>query len=131
MLIYIAGPYSAETEEERLANTIAAIDAGIKVFQKGHIPFIPHLSHWVDKRAKETGINLTWEDYMKWDEEILKRCDALLFLKPSRGANIELENAKKMGKIIYHSIDEIHDANKPMTVRDWVEQKRKSPIFKG
>jgi O-glycosyl hydrolase len=109
--IYIAGPYSAPTLEEKLENTNKAIMAGIKVLIKGHYPYIPHLTHYVDLFAYEKGIPLKWEDYIDWDLTWLELCDALLFLGDSRGARIELEYAKKLGKYIFYSVDEIPNIN--------------------
>jgi hypothetical protein len=105
--IYIAGPYSAPTLEEKIANTNKAIMAGIQVFLKGHYPYIPHLTHYVDLFAHERGIPLKWEDYMDWDFTWLELCDALLFLGDSRGARLELEYAKELGKYVFYRIDEI------------------------
>jgi hypothetical protein len=56
-------------------------------------------------------MGLQWEDYIHWDMEWLKLCDAILFLGPSRGANLELKSAKEMGKLIFRSLDEIPVAN--------------------
>jgi len=105
--IYIAAPYSAETEEERIRNTEAAIDAAISLFQKGHSPYIPHLTHWVDKRTKDTGVNLDWEDYIQWHKPWLNACDGFLYINSSKGADLELQMAKGLGKMIFYSIDEI------------------------
>lgn len=105
--IYIAGPYSAETEEQRLRNVKAAIDAGVRLFLKGHFPYVPHLTHFVDERAKEIGVSFSWEDYIKWDRAWMDFCDGLLFLGSSRGADFELQIAKDLGKQIFYSVDEI------------------------
>lgn len=105
--IYIAGPYSAETEEQRLENVNAAIDAAVAIFRKGHFPYIPHLTHFVDERTKEKGVDLKWEDYIRWDMPWLRMCDALLYLNNSRGANLELQEAQKLGKKIFRSVNEI------------------------
>lgn len=105
--IYIAGPYGAATHEERERNVRRAIDVGIILLRKGHIPFIPHLTHYVDLRATEIKELLTWHDYIKWDLGWLAVSDALLFLGSSPGADIEYEQAKVSGKIIFHSLDEI------------------------
>lgn len=105
--IYIAGPYTAETEEQRLKNVQAAIDASFTIFFKGHFPYVPHLTHFVDLRANEVGHNLTWEDYIRWDMPWVEVCDALLYLKSSRGADLELHHAKTLGKQIFFSVDEI------------------------
>lgn len=109
MRIYIAGPYSAPTEEERLDNTLAAIDAGIAVLLKGHYPYVPHLSHWLDIRAKEIGIDLRWEDYVRWGEQWVEVADAVLLLGHSPGADREIEKARNLGKVLFFSLAEIPD----------------------
>jgi len=109
--IYIAGPYTSLDEKGHELNTHRAIDAGIAVFKKGHHPYIPHLTHYVDLRAKAVGIELSWSDYIEWDLPWLDMCDALLFLGKSKGADLELERARKHGKRIYLSIAEIPEAN--------------------
>ena len=61
-----------------------------------------------DSRAQARNIeDMTWDDYMEWDDIILQRCDALLYLASSEGANIELERAKELNKIIFYNIDDI------------------------
>jgi hypothetical protein len=107
LTIYIAGPYTAINSNDLERNAKAAIDAGIAILKKGHTPFIPHLTHYVDLRAQELGIEITWEEYMKWDQGWLDKCDALLYLGSSRGADIELLRAKAKGLQIFHSLNEI------------------------
>ena len=105
--IYIAGPYTAHTKDEVVANVKAAIDAGLELFARGHFPYVPHLTHYVDERANELGVALAWEDYIKWDLPWLEVCDALLYLRKSRGADLELEEAKKMGKQIFFTTKDV------------------------
>jgi hypothetical protein len=107
MIIYISCPYSAPTVEEREANVRNAIDAGIELMCKGFSPIIPVLMHYFDLRAIEKGIEFTWEDYIRIDLELLSKCDALLFLGHSKGADIELEYAQKLGMPVYYSVEEI------------------------
>jgi hypothetical protein len=109
--IYVAGPYTAPTAELRLRNTNIAIDVGLQLWKKGHFPYIPHLTHFVDERAAEIDIPMQYEEYLAWDTEWLKQCDAFLYLASSRGADYELQNAKRLGLAIFHSIDEIPDVN--------------------
>lgn len=109
--IYVCGPYTADSEEQVIQNVMRAIDAGLALWKKGHYPYIPHLTHFVDLRAKELGLEIRWEDYIEWDKVWLELCDALLFLGDSRGAMMELDYAKKLGKIIYYSIEEIPNNN--------------------
>ena len=105
--IYIAGPYSADSEDQVVSNVAVAIDAAIHLVKRGHYPFVPHLTHFVDLRAKEIGAELLWEDYLRWDMEWLKLCDAVLFLGNSKGADLELQAAVEMGKEVYYSLDGI------------------------
>lgn len=121
--IYVASPLKAETEEERLKNVNTAIDAGISIFLKGHYPYIPHLIHFIEERAKENGVNISKGNWMIWDIEWLKMCDALLYLNSLPGADIELETAKNLGIKIFYSIDEIPIVNnwrKKHDIRRWV-----------
>ena len=110
MRIYIAGPYSADSLQEKRENVTKAIDAGLALWQKGHDPYIPHLTHFVDQRAMKARIPMTWKDYIAWDKTWLETCDALLFLGSSKGADLELEFARKMGKTIFFSVNSIPTA---------------------
>lgn len=107
MRIYVAGPYTGRDREEVSFNINRAIDAGIEVYSRGHYPYIPHLTDLVDLRAKETGKKLSWDDFMKWDASWLDVCDGLLYLGTSRGTDIELEEAKRLHKTIFYSVEEI------------------------
>jgi uncharacterized protein DUF4406 len=107
MKIYVAGPYSSESADVRLRNVNGAIDAGLSLFRLGHVPYIPHLTHYVDQRASEIGVPMEWSDYIDWDLQWLKCCDALLFLGESKGANVELHEAQQLGKLIFRSLAEV------------------------
>ena len=107
MLIYVAGPYTGSNREEVEGNVNRAMDAGIEIFRKGHFPYVPHLTDLVDRRARETGRELSWSDFMAWDTPWLRASDALLHIGSSRGADMELEEAKRLGKTIFRSTDEI------------------------
>jgi Domain of unknown function (DUF4406) len=107
LLVYIAGPYTAPDESGHETNTQRAIDAGIEVFRRGHFPYIPHLTHYVDMHAKRRGIKLDWADYIEWDLPWLDMCDALLYLGASKGADLELNRARELGKRIFLALSEV------------------------
>lgn len=108
MLIYVAGPYSAASEEERIANTEQAMLAAWRILGRGHHAFIPHLTHFFDVYVERmAGERLAGETYMQWDFAILRRCDALLYLAPSPGADRELALARELSLPVYLSVDEI------------------------
>ena len=111
MRIYISGPLTSDVDEVRRRNCIAAITAGIEVMRKGHEPFVPHLMDWLDKWAKRDGVVFTWQNYMDWCLAWLAQCEALLFLSHSRGADIELEEAQRLGLRIFNSVEEIQLQN--------------------
>jgi uncharacterized protein DUF4406 len=118
--VYIAGPYTAQTEEQLVTNVNAAIDASFIIYSRGHFPYIPHLTHFIDQRAKEVGYKLEWEDYIRWDLAWLKDCDALLYLSGSRGADLELKAAKESGKQIFYSLDEIPHVNVELSTAEFL-----------
>lgn len=107
LMIFVSGPYSALTIEERWGNVLEAVKAGIAIRAKGHYPIIPHLYDEFDEVAKMAGYNFDWQSYMDMDLAILERCDALHFIGPSKGANIELERAKELGLKIYRSLGKV------------------------
>jgi|SRR2546421_1144483 len=108
--IYVAGPYTPSGTDShdaaRIAhvNTRRAIKAGISIIEKGHIPFIPHLTHFIHLETEDP---LPAKFYYEYDMVWLKYCDALLYLGPSLGANLELRWAEKNGLKIFRSLDEI------------------------
>jgi len=105
--IYIAGPYSGTSREQIKKNVDRAIDAGVEIFLKGHFPYVPHLTDLVDARARETGKELTWHDFICWDMPWLRICDALLYLGKSKGSDLEVDEAQRLGKKIFYSINDI------------------------
>ena len=122
--IYVAGPYTAETGAGKVSNVKRAIDVGIALFKKGHIPFIPHLTHFVDLRAKEKGIPIAWEEYIRWDLGWLSLCDAVIYLGSSPGADLELASAQRLGKRVFHSLDDVPTARAARDGRDGSKSRR-------
>src|SRR3972149_5442477 len=103
MRIYVAGPYSAITEEERLANANKAIDIGVELMKRGHTIFVPHLCHFIHQRWP----GISWERWMSVDLDILQIFDAIFFINPSRGATIELNRAMEWGVKVYYNVSEV------------------------
>ena len=109
MLIYVSCPYSAKTQQEKEANVNRAIQAGIKIMQKGHTPIIPTLMHYLDIAAQKQGIHFAYDVFMKACIEILDGCDAMLYMDSSNGCDIELEYAKKEAIDIFYNLEEIDE----------------------
>ena len=120
MKIYVAGPYSGKSLAEIEQNVQNAMDAGLRIWKKGHFPYIPHLTHWSDLRAREIGLDMDWVDYVKWHGIWVDQCDALLLLGESKGALLEYKQAKRTNKKIFHSLDEIPVVDRSPTWADTV-----------
>jgi hypothetical protein len=107
MIIYVAGKYSANTKKEIKANVKGAIEAGLMIMQKGHVPIVPHLSHYMDKMAAERGFSVHWETWIAMCFNLIDRCDALFVLSESPGANAEIAYARKRNIPVYRNFDAI------------------------
>lgn len=108
MLIYVAGPYSAPTEEEREHNTRMAGQVGLALMRLGHQVVVPHLSHYLDKWAKEDGDPMHYERWMELDLAIVPRCDALFRMAgASPGADREVACAHEHGITVFVNILEV------------------------
>jgi hypothetical protein len=113
LIIYVAGPYTAPTDAGQQANTERAMRAGREILRRGHSPFIPHLTHFFDLWCeREGGQRLPPTLYYEWDLEILRVCDALLYLAPSKGADRELAAAEFLGLTIFRTVDTITNVNR-------------------
>ena len=91
------------------------IDIAVRLHQKGHYPFIPHLFHFVHLRTRHLGFEIDYEDYMLWHDAYLHICEAILWLDSSPGAERELNRACDLRKTIFFSEDDIrpvHDTEK-------------------
>jgi len=97
--VYIASPY---TKGDVARNVRDAIWAGEYLGRKGHIPFVPHLTHFWHIIYPHD-----WEEWLKYDFEWLKVCDALIRVGgESNGADWEVDKAHELGIPVYYSIRE-------------------------
>ncbi len=118
MKIYVAGPYTGKTIEEIEENVRRAMEAGLKIWKKGHFPYIPHLTHWPDILSRELGIEMDWADYMRWHAPWVDECDALFLLGESKGALLELQRASSQKKLIFKRLEDIPTVNRKPTWAD-------------
>ncbi|MBL8016007.1 MAG: DUF4406 domain-containing protein [Ignavibacteria bacterium] len=110
MLIAVAGPYSASTEEQKQANLDAMNEAAAQVYKLGHIPIIgvnaglpvALMLPESDRRDVINGISFA----------IVEKCEAILMIGSSPGADKEREIIEHKGLPVYYSIDEIPFSNK-------------------
>jgi hypothetical protein len=114
MKIYVAGPYTPtncnlhDAAQVAHKNTLRAVRIGIQLIKRGHVPFIPHLTHYIHL---ETGKPFSSTFYKTYGMTWLQCCDALFFIGPSKGANKEREWAKKHGLQVFTSLRQIPYGN--------------------
>jgi hypothetical protein len=100
--VYVAGPMTVGDTQKNIGN---GIRVGEKIFKKGLVPFIPHLSHfwgmWFDH---------TWDEWLSYDEEWLKCCDAMYVIPgDSPGREREEEFCKENNIPVFYDLDDLFD----------------------
>jgi len=100
--IYVSGPYSAPNREGVLANISKANSIGRMLVNKGHRPFVPHAA------TDPLGDLRDWQWFIDGDLEHIKYLDdALFYIAPSPGADMEREYAQGLGLPVYYHYDEV------------------------
>jgi hypothetical protein len=108
MIIGIAGPYTAPTEEARQHNLDAMNLAAAEVYKKGHIPFIGiNLALPVVNQLSFTNPEERYQAIMKISLACMDQCDALLVIGESRGVQMEKEHILAKGLPVFYNLDEI------------------------
>lgn len=104
--VYISGPYSNQDQEQVSLNIQRADEAAKAIALKGHYPFCPH----TQSRNWECDPRFTHEDFLRVDLAWVTKCDWLLFLGHSPGADRELALACERGLVVFYAADEVPEA---------------------
>ncbi len=111
MVIYIAGPYTAQEGKSVAQNIMAAEAVGKEVALLGHTPLIPHMNtaHWEqDDRFKSWTPEEIIERLCK---PLIAKSDAILMMDGwagSKGAKIEFEFVLGRSNIaIFHGLNQL------------------------
>ena len=113
MRIYVAGPLSAETKEQREVNIRRADAIGRELFIRGHYPFVPHTqaASWFEDPHplfQDYNALVADHDILGW----LSVCDAVIFIEgweDSKGSRMEHDAAVEFGKKIFYHLRDIPD----------------------
>jgi NAD-dependent oxidoreductase involved in siderophore biosynthesis len=110
MLIAVAGPYSAATQEQRQRNLDSLNEAAAAIFKLGHIPLIGvnaalPVAEWLDPDSDR------YEAMMTISLAMVDKCDAILMIGSSPGANRERDLVEAKGLPVYKNIDDIPAAS--------------------
>lgn len=108
MIIGVAGPYSAPTEEGRKANLDRMNEAAARLLEMGHIPLIGvNAALPVVDKANVTD---RYKAIMDISLAVIANCEALLLLAESHGANKERDLVLAKGLPVYYRVEEVPDA---------------------
>ena len=117
MLILIAGPYRSGTNDDPklIQQNMDNLEAmALPLFRKGHVPMI---GEWValpimrQAGSKVIGDEIWTEVQYPVAHRLLEKCDAILRIPgASKGADQDVEVARKLGLKVYFSLEEIPDA---------------------
>lgn len=111
MLIAVAGPYSAPTAQARQANLDAMNRAAAAVLARGHAPVIGvNCALPVVEQARLTEDRARYDAIMTISLGVVGRCDAILMIGSSPGADKERDLLASQGKPVYHALSEIPTA---------------------
>ena len=107
-VVYIAGRYTGETQEDRDMNIEVAKIAAKILWNIGYAVYTPHLN--TARFEDDDNCICDYEGFITGHMEILSRCDAIYMLdgwKDSSGALQEHEYAVEFGIPVFFSIDEL------------------------
>ncbi len=105
MIIGVAGPYSADTAEERQINLDNMNKAAARLLELGHVPLIG--INAAIPILKKANVLDKYKCAMDISLAVISACDALLLLAESPGANKERDLILAKGRPVFNSIDEI------------------------
>ncbi|MBC8273418.1 MAG: DUF1937 family protein [Chloroflexi bacterium] len=100
MKVYVAGPY---TKGDVVVNVRRAVLAAEELIKRGHVPFVPHLTHLWHLISPHP-----IEFWFTYDNHWLDSCDCLLRLAgDSVGADKEVALAERQGIPVFYDMDEL------------------------
>src|SRR4051794_35496427 len=103
--IMVAGPISAPDENTKANNLRLLNKAALEVSKKGHTPIIAHnlASPIRDVDASQE----RQERYLSLCISLVERCDAILMVGRSPGADLEMNRFTTLGKKVFWKLSEI------------------------
>jgi len=118
-LIYVAGPYSADTLAATELNIQAARHVGRLVARKGWLPVIPHgNTYHFDELIK-----LPQEFWLAGTLNLMERCDAVVMVdgwEISKGATAEHKRARKISLPVFDSSLQVPTAQDFLSKVDFI-----------
>jgi len=117
LMILVAGPYRSGTHDDALliqVNVDAMTRTSLELFRRGHLPV---MGEWfalplIEAAGSEQVGDAVFEEiFHPVAERLLEHCDGCLRIGgASSGADRMVEVAMRLGKAVYHDVDEIPPA---------------------
>lgn len=108
MIIGVAGPYSADTAEKRKSNLDAMNNAAARLLESGHIPIIGmNAALPVIERAN---LKDKYKATMEISLAVIDRCEGILMIGESPGANKERDLILSKNLPVYYKIEDVPKA---------------------
>ena len=118
LLILISGPYLSGTDgdEAKIRKNLEDMEAyALPLFKKGHLGMVGEWAAWpvIKTAGGDTHSSPEFTEFQyPVAHRLLEKCDAILRIPgDSRGADLEMEKARQMGKIIFTDLDQVPDAS--------------------
>jgi hypothetical protein len=105
MIIGVAGPFSAPTEEQRQKNLDAMNEAAARLLEMGHVPLIG--VNAALPIVEKANVADKYKAIMDISMAVIDKCEAILMIGESAGANREKEHVAAKGLPVYWSIEEV------------------------
>lgn len=105
MIIGVAGPYSAETAEQRQKNLDAMNEAAARLLEMGHVPLIG--MNAALPVLEKASITDPYRAVMNISLAVISACEGLLLLAESPGANRERDLILAKGGLVFRSFEEL------------------------
>lgn len=101
-VVYVAGAYRASTPWLVEQNVRKAEEAGLKLWQAGFVPIVPHTqTRFYQGSALDS-------QFLEGTLEMLRRCDVVYVLpefEMSEGTKGEIAEARRLGKQVYYTLN--------------------------
>jgi len=110
MLIAVAGPYSADTAEQRQRNLDAMNETAARVLSLGHIPVIGVNAALPVVECLGPDAN-RYEAMMAISLALVDKCDAILVIGNSPGVDRERDVIKSKGLPVYSDVNAVPAAS--------------------
>ena len=105
MIIGVAGPYSAPTEERRQQNLDNMNVAAARLIELGHVPLIG--VNAALPVVNKANIEDRYKAIMDISLAVIDKCEALVVIGESKGVEMEKQLVLAKGLPVYYSIDEV------------------------